>query len=266
MPARLTVLGFRSGKPDAVSPCSGYLVEDRGRRILVDCGPGIMAQLIARDISLELDAVVLAHLHQDHCLDIVPLAHNRLLPHASAPRIPLFAPEQALSALRALDDWLEVPSDPDVRLPLAAAFDIRPLPGDGSTTTLPGGIPLASYSVRHAVPSTALRMKLSSGVLTFSSDTGWCDGLLEAAREADVFVCEATYPRKDPAMLAEHGHLTADLTGRCAQEAGVGHLVVSHLMGEDDSGSLLLAREAAPDVSRCTLAQVGLVLDVAPEL
>lgn len=264
MPATVTVLGFRSGKPDAVSPCSGYLVEDRGQRVLVDCGPGIMAELIARDITLEIDAIVLTHLHQDHCLDIVPLAHNRLLPHAGAPRVPLYVPEQALPALQALDDWLEVPSDPNVRHPLAAAFEFHTLPGDGSTTLLPGDIALASYDVRHAVPSTALRLTLSSGVLTFSSDTGWCDNLLEAARGADVFVCEATYPAKDPAMLAEHGHLTADLTGRSAQESGVGRLVVSHLMGEDDSRSLLLARDAAPDVPRCTLAQVGLVVDVAP--
>jgi ribonuclease BN (tRNA processing enzyme) len=263
MTTTVIILGFRSGKPDAVSPCSGYLLEHDGTRILVDCGPGINGSLIARNITTAIDAIVITHLHQDHSLDIVPLAHNRLLPHASAPQIPLYVPEKALGKLRELDDWLEVPTDPDVRHPLATAFDFRTMPGDGTTRIdLPGGIGLTTFAVHHAVPSTALRFATPDGTVTFSSDTSICDEVVDAARDVDLLLCEGTYPRKDPKMLAEHGHMTADQTGLVAQRAGAQHLVVTHLMGEDDSESLLLARDAAPDVERVGVAQVGLEIPV----
>lgn len=266
MTASLTVLGFRAGRPDPVSSCSGYLIEDGDTTVLVDCGPGIISQLLARDLTHRLDAIVLTHLHQDHCFDVVPLAFNRLLTTATVPKIPLFVPEDSLPVLDTLDEWIAVPSDPQVGKPLQAAFDIRPMVRDGGTELqVAGGITLTPFRAEHVVPSAALRFGLSSGTLAFSSDTGWCPGVLDAARGADLFVCETTYLDQDPAMLAEHGHLTADLTGKLAAEAGVGHLLVSHLIGEADQESFEAARAAAVGVDTCTLAQVGLELAIGKD-
>jgi ribonuclease BN (tRNA processing enzyme) len=113
------------------------------------------------------------------------------------------------------------------------------------------------------VPSASLRFALGDRTLAFSSDTGWCDGVLAAATGADVFVCECTYLDADPAMLAEHGHLTAELTGKLARTAGVGRLVVSHLLGYDDEESFAAARGAAGPVP-VTAAHAGLVVPVEP--
>lgn len=262
MTATLTVLGYRAGRPDAGSACSGYLVTDGSMRLLVDCGPGVITELLSRGLEHRLDAIVLTHLHQDHCLDVLPLAFTRLLTSAPVPRIPLWVPEDAMPDLETLDQWAEVPTDPAVGRPLSTAFDIKPLPRDGNTTQTIAGVSLTGYRAKHAVPSAALRFGLSSGTLTFSSDTGWCSGVVDAARDADVFVCEATYLDADPAMLADHGHLTAGSTGALAAEAGVGHLIVSHLIGENDDACYATARSAASQVEGCTLARVGLDVPV----
>lgn len=259
---RLTVLGFRAGRPDADSACSGYLVEHAGTMILVDCGPGIVTELVSRGLEHRIDGIVLTHLHQDHMFDTVPLAFTRLLTRTPPPRIPLWVPEDSVGTLAELDRWVAVPTDPLVGRPLATAFDIRPLHRDG-TTTIPvaDGITLTAFAARHAVPSASLRFRLGDRTLAFSSDTGWCDGVLAAAGGADVFVCEATYLDADPAMLAEHGHLTAELTGKLAATAGVGRLVVSHLLGYDDAESFDAARAAAGQVP-VTAARSGLIVPV----
>ncbi|GAA4208260.1 MBL fold metallo-hydrolase [Actinocatenispora rupis] len=259
---RLTVLGFRAGRPDAVSPCSGYLLEHDGTTVLVDCGPGIVGQLTARGLEHRIDAVVLTHLHQDHMFDVVPLAFTRLLTPTPPPRIPLYVPEDSVATLARLDDWVAVPTDPAVGRPLSTAFDVRPLVRDGATVVRLGdGVTLTGFRAKHAVPSASLRFALGDRTVAFSSDTGWCDGVLGAARDADVFVCEATYLTADPAMLADHGHLTAELTGSLARTAGVDRLVVSHLLGYDDEKSFAAAAESAAPVP-VTAASAGLVVPV----
>jgi ribonuclease BN (tRNA processing enzyme) len=258
----LTVLGFRAGRPDADSACSGYLVRHAGSTVLVDCGPGIVTELVSRGLEHRLDGIVLTHLHQDHMFDVVPLAFTRLLTKTPPARIPLWVPEDSTGTLAALDEWVAVPTDPVVGRPLATAFDIRPLERDGRTeVAVADGITLTAFRARHAVPSASLRFALGDRTLAFSSDTGWCDGVLAAATGADVFVCEATYLDADPAMLAEHGHLTAALTGELAVAAGVGRLVVSHLLGYDDAESFEAARAAAGTVP-VTEARAGLVVPV----
>src|SRR5207253_3119203 len=60
---------------------------------------------------LSLDAVVISHLHADHCLDLVPYSYaRRLHPRAPLPRLPVYGP-------RGLQDRL------------CAAFEQRPTDG-----------------------------------------------------------------------------------------------------------------------------------------
>src|SRR5689334_18701910 len=67
---RVTVLGKSPSWQDAGGACSGYLVEEKGTAVLLDCGNGVFAKLRER-----LDAVVISHLHADHFLDLVPYSY-----------------------------------------------------------------------------------------------------------------------------------------------------------------------------------------------
>ena len=71
---RITVLGKSPAWQDADGACSGYLVEGGGQTVLLDCGPGVFAKLRAAVDYVDVDAVVISHLHADHILDLVPFA------------------------------------------------------------------------------------------------------------------------------------------------------------------------------------------------
>ena len=72
---RITVLGKSPSWQDAGGACSGYLVEEGDTRLLLDCGNGVFAKLRRFRDYVDVDAVVISHLHADHFLDLVPFAY-----------------------------------------------------------------------------------------------------------------------------------------------------------------------------------------------
>ncbi len=72
---RLTVLGKSPSWQDADGACSGYLIEEDGTAILLDCGNGVFSKLRRYRDYTHIDAVVISHLHADHFLDLVPFSY-----------------------------------------------------------------------------------------------------------------------------------------------------------------------------------------------
>lgn len=76
---RLTVVGCSGSYPGPDSPASCYLLEaeapdetggTRTWRLLLDLGSGALGALQRYVDPLTVDAVLLSHLHADHCLDL----------------------------------------------------------------------------------------------------------------------------------------------------------------------------------------------------
>jgi len=61
--------------------------------------------------------------------------------------------------------------------------------------------------------------------LAYSGDSAPSGELVESARDADVFLCEATLAQPEP---AERGHLTADEAVDAFAASGARRLVVIH--------------------------------------
>ncbi len=72
---RITVLGKSPSWQDAGGACSGYLVEEDGFALLLDCGNGVFSKLRHYRDYVDIDAVLISHLHADHFLDLVPFSY-----------------------------------------------------------------------------------------------------------------------------------------------------------------------------------------------
>lgn len=70
---RLRVLGCSGTYPTPRSPSSGYVIDDPTASVWIDCGTGTFAALQRVLDYTGIDALVLSHVHSDHCLDIFPL-------------------------------------------------------------------------------------------------------------------------------------------------------------------------------------------------
>ena len=81
---RITVLGKSPAWQDAGGACSGYLVEEDDFALLLDCGNGVFSKLRRHRDYVDVDAVLISHLHADHFLDLVPFSYALMLCAAPA--------------------------------------------------------------------------------------------------------------------------------------------------------------------------------------
>src|SRR5438270_2375146 len=100
---RLHVVGCSPAWPNPGGAQSGYLVEHDGRRLLLDCGPGVLARLREGGGWPSVDAIVISHLHLDHWGDVIPWAFGSLYgPGRGAARTALWLPPGRAESLRQL--------------------------------------------------------------------------------------------------------------------------------------------------------------------
>jgi ribonuclease BN (tRNA processing enzyme) len=96
--------------------------------------------------------------------------------------------------------------------------------------------------MNHPVETFGFRIEHAGRVITYSADTGPASSLVELAAGADVLLCEASFP--DQPGLPADLHLTAGQAGEHAARAGVGRLVLTHLVPWNDPGQSLAQAEA----------------------
>ncbi|OEV10426.1 MBL fold metallo-hydrolase [Streptomyces nanshensis] len=231
----LTVLGGCGAWPTPGQACSGYLVVCDGFRLLIDPGYATLPPLLATVRAEEVDAVLVTHGHPDHCADLNPLLRARALGGADPPPppLPLYSLPGALDAVLALDatgmlDGAWTPRE----FSAGARFGIGPFS-------------VATWLLPHFVPNAGLRLTDPRGrVLAYTGDTGPSPRLPELARDADLFLCEATRPDAVPAQDAGR-LLSARLAGRYARQAGAARLLLTHLWpGTPHEDALGAARDA----------------------
>ncbi|MEZ5966814.1 MAG: ribonuclease Z [Planctomycetota bacterium] len=236
MTLTLTVLGSGTAIPEPDRFPAGYLVQGAGETVLVDCGPGVLRRLAATGTGLEdLTAVLLTHFHTDHCADVAALLFALRNPrYAGRPPLRLWAAPGLrtwLAHLTAAWPWLRPRSDTDLEL--------RELePGEHRL----GRLRVAAYPVNHTAESLAYRLTTDEGLgpLTFSGDADEGLGLVDAARGARLFVCDAAFP--DQAYVP--GHLTPGRAGRVAAAAGATTLCLTHFYPECQGTDLLAQARA----------------------
>jgi len=217
---KLTVVGSSPAWPNPGSAQSGYLVEDGGS-LLLDCGAGVLARLRERDPWPRVQSIAVTHFHLDHWADLVPWVWGSLFgPGRDAPKPELWLPPDGTAHLDRLGFHLG--SSEMFR----RAFEVREY--EPETTFGAAGFEITPYRLLHYDLETyGMRVARDGAVLAYSGDTGPCEELVDLARGADVFVCEATLERGD---LEEgpRGHLSADEARDAFERSGAARLLLTH--------------------------------------
>jgi ribonuclease BN (tRNA processing enzyme) len=222
---RVKVLGKSPSWQDADGACTGYLVEEAGVRLLLDCGSGVFAKLRGAVDYHAVDAVLITHLHADHFLDLVPFSYALTYgPRRRAERPVLHAPPGALECWRrVVGAW----GNEDL---IEAAFDVREY--DPGETLHVGPLTIRFQPVPHFVPANAVELVAAAGGrFTFGADHGPSPELCEFARGTDLLLIEATLLEPEQGL---RGHITAAEAGEHAAAAGVQRLVITHISDELD--------------------------------
>lgn len=225
--------------------------------VLIDCGWGATLRLYQAGIRLPaISAVFFTHLHSDHTTDFADYLVMRWVSGIDAP-LPVYGPEgtanmvagfrQALSA----DNRFRLAHHGEKLSPIGTACDVTEI-SVGETPEVVvkiGDMTISAFAVDHrpVIPAFGYRVERGGRTIVISGDTNRCTGLINGARNADLFVCDSMNREMmkrfeenlrrigNPlqASLLEDAHTYHASTldaAHVSQEAGVQHLVMSHVM------------------------------------
>ena len=261
-------LGTAGSAPTATRSTAATLIRRGGERLLVDCGEGTQRRLMRSVAGLvDLDTILLTHVHADHTLGLPGLLKTFALRERSAP-LALYGPPGTKALMRVLQPLIG-------RLPFAlATVEVEPggeVRGDGYALHAPATrhrVASVAWALveddrpgrfdvdearRRGVPEGPLFGRLQAGHdvtlpdgtlvpaagivgeartgrrLVFSGDTRPCDGVLAAALRADLLVHEATFLDEDLDRARETLHSTAREAAELARDADVALLALTHV-------------------------------------
>lgn len=254
---KLTILGSSGSVGAPGNPASGYLVTvDNSPGVVLDLGPGTLASL--QEIHDPSNAhVVFSHLHADHCLDFPSLVvWRRWHPTAAATSRHLcHGPSNTIAHLGDLssDDLTEIDDFSDT-----FAFS----PWELGQEHIIDRVSITPFRAVHPVEAYALRVEehTTGKTIAYSGDSSWSDSLVDCARDADIFVCEATWGANDSGRPGGM-HLSGAEAGRLARLAGAKRLLLVHIPPWGDPEETVAAAQAEYD-GPIKLGTPGMVLEV----
>ena len=110
---------------------------------------------------------------------------------------------------------------------------------------------ISTLPLIHAAPCIGFRLKLEEKIVTYCTDTGYCENAVTLAKNADLFITECTLRSGE---TNDWPHLNPEDAARIAQEAGVNQLILTHfdasrfLSLEDRKAAEAAARKIFPNV------------------
>lgn len=209
---RCTVIGCWGGSCPKNEACSGYLLEQNGFYLLLDCGSGVLSVLQNVLELKDLHHILLSHFHFDHYSDAGSALYARLIEtrlHVTDQPLQFWGPEHPklnelcwppYSEITVIDEHRELQIGP-----FRCTF----------------------MKTRHPLPCMAMRIESAGSTLVYTADSAYFQGLAGFCRGADLLISECS-------LYAPHdggpaGHLNAEQVGKLAAEAGVRQLMFSHL-------------------------------------
>ena len=244
---RVTVVGCAGSFPGPDSPASCYLLEAEGFRLVIDLGNGALGGLQRFAGLFSIDAICLSHLHADHCVDLGAYwVVRQYTSDGPRPPIPVHGPRGTAERVAGFGG--------ENTASVQARFTFRDLQ---PATTEIGPFRVTADHVNHPVETFGFRVEHAGWRLAYSGDTGESDALVRLAEGADLLLCEASF--LDGPDIRPNLHLTARQAAEHAARAGVGQLVLTHLVPWNDQDRTL-AEASQAYRGGLSLAASGLVL------
>ena len=297
----VTFLGTGASIPTIDRNVAGLAVQREGETILFDCGEGSQRQMMRYGVGFSFREIFFTHYHADHLLGVTGLLRTMGLQDRTAPVV-LYGPKGAQRILGtaitlgvernkfpveileikpgdrlARDDYDIVVFATEHRADTVGFALVEhsrlgrfnperarelgipegPLWGQlhrGKTVTLPDG--------RTVGPGDLVGNPRPGRSLVYTGDTRPHLSVIEASRNADLLVHEATFGGDELERARETGHSTAAEAARVALEAGARRLVLTHISSRYNRDASELLAEAKAVFPETVIARDGMTVEI----
>lgn len=295
-------LGTSASRPTVERNVTSIAVIREGETLLIDCGEGTQRQMMRYGTSFSLRDIFFTHMHADHMLGVIGLFRTLSLQGRVEPMTLWGPPGSEALLTRAIAigtdkekfpiEYREItPGTPVKR----KDYSIVPFPVDHAGKVALGYAIVEDTRLGRFNPEMAREMGIPEGPMwgmlhrgqsvtlpdgrvvdasdlvgpsrpgrrvVFGGDGRPCAGTIEAARDADLLIHEATFADEEAPRALETGHSTAREAAQVASAAGVQQLVLTHLSARYSQSAADLLREAREVFPNTTVARDGMEIDV----
>ena len=306
MSLSIRLLGTSASRPTIERNVSSLAIQREGETFMFDCGEGTQRQMMRYGVSFALEDIFFTHMHADHVLGVIGLIRTMALqgreerlrlwgPRGSA-RVLRRAEGLGFERSTFPIEVLEI--EPGQRLErkdfaiVGFAVDHRgsaslgyalveserkgrfnpdrarelgipegPLWGQihrGNPVMLPDG--------RVIEPSELVGPRRPGRTVVVTGDTRPCAATIDASRDADLLIHEATFGDEEAARAVETGHSTAREAAEVARDAGVRRLLLTHFSARYSRDAVDLEREARTVFAETIIGKDGMEIEVGFEV
>jgi ribonuclease BN (tRNA processing enzyme) len=244
---RITIIGSGDAFGSGGRRNTCFHVQAGGATFLVDCGASSLPALKAEGIDRNaVDVILLTHFDGDHSGGVPFFVLDaQLVAKRTAPLV--------IAGPPGLEDWYVRAMEANFAgsSGVKRKFEVvlkELAPREPATF---GPVTVTPYPVVHGKPEGAFfayRIEAGGRVLAYSGDTQWVETLVEAGREADLFIAEAYYFDKPVPFHLDYATLAANLP-----RIGARRVLLTHM-----SDDMLTRAAEAPEAK----AEDGLVIEV----
>jgi len=216
------------------------LVDGGGMRFAIDFGTSSLIALKQQGIDHNsIDAILLTHLHGDHCGGVPFLLVDAMLGARRSRPLTIAGPRDLRSRMGAIAEALFPGSE--VMVPKFPLDYVEMAVGERSVV---GNLRVTPYAARHTWQTnpTCLRVEVGGKVIAYTGDGEWTDAMAQMGQGADLVIAECYYYAKPVRW-----HLNYPAIVEHLRELGAKRVILTHMSDEMLSHANSVPEECAHD-------------------
>ena len=218
---KITFIGTGTCVPTTGRAQPAILIERKGKKMLVDCGDGTVAQLWKLGIKFwDIDSVFITHYHADHFGGLIFMITALQVAISNNPRrrskpLYLYGPKGFARVVETLRRIMLKGADMPYRI----------ITVEMTKPMTVNGIRVSTFRPKHRKESIGYRFESGGKVVVYTGDSGYTENLIKASKNADILIAECTFPNKTKSNI----HLNPDELGKIATKASAKMLIPVHI-------------------------------------
>ncbi len=199
---------------------SAILLRERGRTLLLDCGPTTLLGLKALGIDpCEIDAIAISHFHGDHAAGVPFLLIDHLYQNQRTTPLEVHGPVGIRERVETMTRMFGYDTETERGYELSySEFRAGGQEAAGFTIT-----PLEAYHHPATCPHM-LRVESDDRAILFSGDTGWTEALPEQVGDVSLFISECTLVEETFEYHLSHERMCRERARFCCDRIVLTHL------------------------------------------
>ena len=201
------------------------VVDGPRSRVAIDFGTSSLIALAQQGIEPNsIDAILLTHLHGDHCGGVPFLLIDAMLASRRARPLTIAGPRDLPRRMGEIREALFPGSH--VMIPRFPLEWIELQPGTSRAVL---DCVVTARPARHTAETnpTSLRVEIGGKVIAYTGDTEWTDDVAQTARGADLLIAECYYYAKPVKW-----HLNYPTLAAHRESAGARRVILTHMSNE----------------------------------